>query len=210
MVDVILLQEYGNNKTGEVIDEAEYPTFSLMSVKKLEGEFNPWMVEAVTVEELRKIAAKFFGNKDWRGAIIVYKEILHRLAKSDKCQFFLPRVDNTIWLGQSAYGTESFLHYGVIYPASVSQFVHGSSQHVNMTINPASLYRVFTPFHLHATVLLNLGTALFNANCGNEGVEILSYAIYTAALSQETGTQTLRSKAYFWCAKARMVSSKID
>jgi hypothetical protein len=37
MGDVILLQEYGNNKTGEVIDEAEYPTFSLMSVKKLEG-----------------------------------------------------------------------------------------------------------------------------------------------------------------------------
>lgn len=208
--EVILLKEYGNNKQGELIDDAEYPSFALSSIRKLGSDKLNWMNHSVTIDELRGIAAKFFSAKDWRGAITVYNEILHRFEYQDEHHFFLFRADNVLRLGQSHGMNDGLFDYGIINPSSDAQFAAGEPRRIQMALNPDSVFRVFTPFHLHATILLNKGRALVNAELADEGVDVLSYAIYVSALSQDPAGRSLRSKCFFWRAKARMIVNKLQ
>ena len=208
--EVILLKGYGNNQQGELIDDAEFPSFPLSSIRKLGSNKMHWMDHSVKIEELRGIAAKFFSNKDWRGAITVYNEILHRLEYQDEQHSFLLRADNVLRLGQSQGMNDGLFDYGIIDPSSDAQFAAGEPRRIQIALNPDSLFRVFTPFHLHATILLNKGRALVNAELANEGVDVLSFAIYVSALSQDPAGRSLRSKCYFWRAKVRMTMNKLQ
>jgi hypothetical protein len=210
-LEVVFLKDYGNTLTTEQIESDDPPPIAVTKVRRVpDGDRQP-ISSYDSIESLRERAAKFFTDTDWRGAICAYREILYRMEQMDKSHFFLTRVDNKIRVNQFV-DSNSYVDYGVVDPSTLSQTSLSSEGLIvsPSPMNPNSLFRVFQPFHLHATTLLNLGRCLLKAGLIDESISSLSYALYTSPLSERTEASQLRSKCYFWRSRARLAGSQSE
>jgi hypothetical protein len=207
-VDIILLKEYGNSRSTEEVDPHDLSPVRIESVKRLSTEDLIPIPSISSIESLRDRASRFFRARDWRGAICAYREILYRMECSDTDNYFLIRAANKIRVNR-ATDENYYVDCGVVDPSSQTQMSLLATQSFPLVnVNQNSIYRIYQPFHLHSTILLNLGRSLLNAGFTEESIHTLSYALYISALSQNEQGFQLRSKCFFWRARARMESSQ--
>ena len=208
-VDVILLKEYGNSSCGESLDDLELPSRKLSDLIPIQAGQLLQISTISSIDELRSCAAKFFSDKDWRGALCTYDEIVHRLSVTQSSSSLLVNEVGEIHLVSRCANELQYNDHGVIDPTSVSQFLPKMGVHALIFRGSTQKsFRVYSPPHLHATTLLNRGRCLMNIGKLDSATDSFTYAIYISALSEESGGKQLRSKAFYWRSRARLSCGK--
>jgi hypothetical protein len=208
-VGLILLREYGNSSCEETLDDLELQCQRWDSLTLIQPAQLAPVSSIVSIDELRSCAAKFFSDRDWRGALSAYDEIIHRLSQARSSPSLLVNEAGAIHIVRRSLDREEYIDHGVIDPTSLSQFIPRMGAHAPISHGSIQKsYRIYSPPYLHATTLLNKGRCLMNIGNPDFAIDSFTYAIYISALSDEPNGRQLRSKAYFWRSRARTACGK--
>jgi tetratricopeptide (TPR) repeat protein len=207
LVDVILLRHYGNTSNPEELDDYEIPSQSMHSVNILSSDDLFPIANHASIDALRSRAAMFFKQRDWRGAVACYEEILHRMSQDSAPHVFLMNIGGEIKVVKQTTSKVQYIDLGSVNSTGTEQFNQcACMRNFENGVNHESLYRIFDPPHLHATILLNFGRCQLNMNQHESALSTFIYAIYISSLSDDLNGRQLRSKCFFWRARARSAS----